>query len=306
MTLDVAAGILLRNGDDGPEFLLARRPEGRVFAGYWEFPGGKLESGETHRQALARELREELGITVTRAWPWLYREFVYPHAAVRLKFFRVTGWHGEIHPIEHSGFAWKGFSAPLDVAPILPANGPVLRALALPPVYMKTRAAENGIDAELERLERALDKGACLIRIGDESFRERLSFTQAVKRLAQKRGAVRVLVSGDEALARETGVDGVHYSPDALSRLKRRPPFEWVAASCRSGEDLRCAARLGFDFAQFDAVPVDFPPSEKDEIDWKRFSESVYDAPIPVFAGCGKRFGTLNAAREHGAHGIAL
>lgn len=306
MTLDVAAGILLRDGGEGQEFLLARRPEGRVFAGYWEFPGGKLESGETHRQALARELREELGITVGRAWPWLCREFVYPHAAVRLKFFRVTDWRGEIRPIEHSGFTWKGFFAPLDVAPILPANGPILRALTLPSFYMETRAAENGINAELKRLEKALDDGARLIRIGDESFRERSFFTEAVKRLTQNRVAVRVLVSGDEVLARETGVDGVHYSPDALSRLKRRPPFEWVAASCRSGEDLRRAARLGFDFAQFGAVSADLPPSEEGEIDWKRFSESVYDAPIPVFAGCGRRSGMLDAAREHGAHGIAL
>ena len=86
MIVEVAAAILLRDG----EFLLAQRPRGKVYAGYWEFPGGKVESGETLRQALQRELHEELGIVIDAASPWLSREFSYPHADVRLKFFKVT------------------------------------------------------------------------------------------------------------------------------------------------------------------------------------------------------------------------
>ena len=69
--VEVAAAVLLREDGGTPEVLLAQRPEGKVFAGYWEFPGGKVEPGETMREALLRELQEELGITVTHAWPWI-------------------------------------------------------------------------------------------------------------------------------------------------------------------------------------------------------------------------------------------
>ena len=95
--VEVAAAVILR--PDG-RFLLAQRPAGKVYAGYWEFPGGKVEPGEPARAALKRELHEELGIEVTRAYPWITREYVYPHAHVRLNFFRVLGWEGEPHSRE--------------------------------------------------------------------------------------------------------------------------------------------------------------------------------------------------------------
>src|SRR5206468_2527422 len=82
----VAAAVIMRH--DGC-VLLAQRPAGKPYAGYWEFPGGKLEIGESALAALERELHEELGITVTRAVPWMTQEFVYPHAHVELDFFRV-------------------------------------------------------------------------------------------------------------------------------------------------------------------------------------------------------------------------
>ena len=88
--VEVAAAVMLRAG--GTEFLLAQRPEGKVYAGYWEFPGGKVEPGESVRDALIRELQEELGITVTACSPWLTRQFTYPHATVRLNFWRVTAY----------------------------------------------------------------------------------------------------------------------------------------------------------------------------------------------------------------------
>ncbi|MBL0207051.1 MAG: NUDIX domain-containing protein [Propionivibrio sp.] len=133
--VEVAAAILLREGQEGTEFLLAQRPEGKPYSGYWEFPGGKVEPGESLREALQRELQEELGITLERAWPWLSCQYTYPHATVRLKFFRVVAWQGEIAPIEHSGFAWTRIGAVSPVAPLLPANGPILRALDLPSLY---------------------------------------------------------------------------------------------------------------------------------------------------------------------------
>ena len=123
--VDVAVGVLI--GADG-RFLLTSRPEGKVYAGYWEFPGGKLEAGESVEAALARELHEELGIVVTACHLWHTLEHDYPHAYVRLYFCKVTDWTGEPHGREGQAFSWQ--SLPVNVDPLLPAAIPVLELLA--------------------------------------------------------------------------------------------------------------------------------------------------------------------------------
>lgn len=123
--VDVAVGVLIR--PDG-EFLLTSRPFGKVYEGYWEFPGGKLESGETVAQALGRELHEELGITIGPAEPWKIEMVDYPHALVRLNFCKVFSWTGELQMCEAQSFAWQRL--PVQVAPVLPGTVPVLQWLA--------------------------------------------------------------------------------------------------------------------------------------------------------------------------------
>ncbi|MDR0478293.1 MAG: NUDIX domain-containing protein [Burkholderiaceae bacterium] len=125
--VEVAVGVLF---DAHGQFLLTSRPTGKVYAGYWEFPGGKLEAGETVEQALIRELREELGIevppeTITR---WREQMVDYPHALVRLHFCRVTGWRGALQMREGQHYAWSRL--PVTVEPILPGALPVLDWLA--------------------------------------------------------------------------------------------------------------------------------------------------------------------------------
>lgn len=123
--VDVGVGVILRK--DG-HFLMGERTEGKVYAGYWEFPGGKVEHGESPREALVRELHEELGIDVHELAPWQVQEFTYPHATVRLHFFHVTGWHGEPHGKEDQRLAWcDPLAAPL--TPMLPANTTIFDAL---------------------------------------------------------------------------------------------------------------------------------------------------------------------------------
>src|SRR5512140_2019618 len=118
--IEVVAAVIFNDRD---EFLLAQRPAGKVYAGYWEFPGGKVENGETSTAALKRELDEELGIDVVTAWPWLTRDYDYSHAAVRLRFFRVIKWSGKPHGRERQQLAWQSVHN-ITVAPLLPANGP--------------------------------------------------------------------------------------------------------------------------------------------------------------------------------------
>ena len=122
---EVAVGILLRG--DG-EMLLSTRPPGKPYAGYWEFPGGKLEAGETVEQALRRELTEELGITIGLASVWRVTEHDYPHALVRLHWCKVWAWTGEFEMREGQRMAWQ--QLPLTVTPVLPGAYPVLQWLA--------------------------------------------------------------------------------------------------------------------------------------------------------------------------------
>ncbi len=125
--VDVAVGILIR--PDG-HFLMSSRPEGKAYSGYWEFPGGKFEPGETALDALRRELQEELGITVLDGHVWREQMVDYPHAMVRLYFCKITQWQGELQCLEGQAFSWEQF--PPKVGPILPGSVPVLEWLALP------------------------------------------------------------------------------------------------------------------------------------------------------------------------------
>jgi 8-oxo-dGTP diphosphatase len=123
--VEVAVGVLIRPDGD---FLLTSRPAGKVYAGYWEFPGGKVEAGESIEQALARELHEELGLDIGRAVRWKEQLVDYPHALVRLNFCKVFDWQGPLQMREGQSFAWQHL--PVQVAPVLPGTVPVLQWFA--------------------------------------------------------------------------------------------------------------------------------------------------------------------------------
>ena len=307
-TVEVSAAILLRDTAHGKEYLLAQRPPDKVYAGYWEFPGGKLEAGESFHDALIRELREELEIDIEQAFPWLCREFTYPHAHVRLKFFRVTAWGGEIHPHEHTGAVWTRLDATPHVTPVLPANGPILRALALPEVYAITHAEENGVDAELERIERTLQRGIRLLQIRDKSLPadERQRFAEAVMARTPKFNDTKVLINDDTQLARAVGAAGVHLTSRSLGKLERRPDVEWVAASCHTADDLQRATELGVDFVVLSPVLPTASHPDTPGLGWEKFGILVERLTIPVYALGGMQTEILDQAKRNGAHGIAM
>lgn len=128
--VEVAVGVLIERDAAGREtrFLMTSRPPGKVYADHWEFPGGKVESGETIEQALRRELVEELGITIGQAHPWQTEVMDYPHAKVRLNFCKVYDWSGDLDMREGQQMAWQ--TLPVRVVPVLPGTVPVLLWLA--------------------------------------------------------------------------------------------------------------------------------------------------------------------------------
>lgn len=301
--VNVAVAILIRA--DG-RVLLAQRPRGKVYAGYWEFPGGKVEPGETAEAALVREIHEELGVAVESAWPWVTHVFTYPHATVRLHFFRVTAWRGEVIAREHEGIAWEQPRA-VNLSPLLPANGPVLRGLQLPNEYAITQAAAIGIEPFLERLQRRLESGLKLIQVREKDWPRDVveAFAQRVIALARPFDA-RVLVNQDIALAHMIGADGVHLTAAQLESLEDRPDVLWCGASCHSAAELRLAEKIGADFAVLGAVRPTPSHPETQPLGWEGFRDAAAGASIPVYAIGGMSPHDLLPAVQHGAQGVAM
>ena len=304
--VDVAVAVITQA--DG-SFLLARRPVGKPYAGYWEFPGGKVNAGESRRHALERELLEELAIHAQHAYPWITRIFTYSHATVRLCFYRVVEWRGEPRPCEKQELSWQSADN-VRVEPMLPANAPILRALRLPPVYAITNAAEWGTEMTLCRIEHALKDGVRLLQVREKAMpkKELHAFAREIVALAHGyRAKVLVNTSGsDDDLYRSVGADGVHFSSAQLMNLATRPDFEWCAASCHNAEELLRAEQLGLDFAVLAPVLPTRSHPGLPTLGWRKFAALIRECSIPIYALGGLRYEDLTTAWEHGAHGIAV
>lgn len=301
--VEVAVAILQQ--PDG-SFLMAQRPPGKAYSGYWEFPGGKVEAGESPFHALIRELHEELGIEVKTAYPWLRRVFTYPHATVNLNFFRVTSWQGEPHGREGQLLSWQRLPE-LSVAPILPANEPIMRALQLPHLYAISNATELGVEVFIQRLKQALDNGLLMLQIREKGWSRAELKDLAMRsiKLAHAAGA-RVLLNEDIVLAKEVGADGVQLTGAQLAACKKRPDIELCAASCHSAEELKQAAELELDFALLSPVlPTKSHPGVQ-HLGWEKFAGLTGVSSIPVYALGGLQLDDMESAWEKGAHGIAL
>jgi 8-oxo-dGTP diphosphatase len=290
--IEVAAAVLQRA--DGA-YLLAQRPAGKVYAGYWEFPGGKIEPGEPADRALARELHEELGIGIGEAYPWITRVYTYPHGTVRLQFFRILAWQGEAHPREDQAISWQQAGASM-AAPMLPANAPVLRSLALPAEYGVTNAKQYGTADMLARLERSLQQGLRLVQVREPDFgvSERTLFTKDVIRVGHAYGC-KVLTKTSFP-----GADGIHVTAAELMHLRKRPEG-LAAASCHTRQELERAMALELDFAVLGPVKEKSPA-----LGWERFREIAAFSSIPVYAIGGLTRADMKDAWRAGAHGIAM
>lgn len=303
--LEVVAGVLQR--PDG-SFLLASRPEGKAYAGYWEFPGGKIEAGEAPYAALVRELQEELAITVTAATPWLVQQFVYPHAHVHLRFYRISAWQGEPHAQEGQQLRWQ-HPGQLDVSPMLPANTPILRALSLPGLAALTCAGEIGQARILAALPAQLAHGLRLLLVREPGY-TRAELASWVAQLAEhtRPAGCRLLVNADPDWLAGWPIDGVHLNSTRLAACRQRPDFAWVGASTHRVDELQHAATLGLDYALLGHVQPSASHPAQAPLGWEGLACQLAEAgpSLPVYALGGLDAADLARAHQQGAHGVAL
>ncbi|MFM1989174.1 MAG: 8-oxo-dGTP diphosphatase [Pseudomonadota bacterium] len=307
--VDVAVGVVLR--DDG-HVLIGQRPAGKPYAGWWEFPGGKLEAGESVADALARELHEELGLDVLESSPWVVRGHAYPHATVRLWFRRVRRWRGEPRPREGQALAWRQLEA-IDVAPLLPASIAPIGWLRLPPLYRISCAAEMGV-APFERaldaaLEALLDTGArtpLLLQLREPAL-PAAEFERLFGRLRARRETrpLRVIVSSRHPASFAHAADGVHLTARDLAAARDRPRVRWVGASCHAADELAAADALGCDFAVLGPVRPTASHPGAPGIGFDGLAAAIAATPLPVYALGGLDADDLATAEAAGAHGVA-
>ena len=301
--VDVAAAVIEQ--PDG-SFLLAQRPRGKVYEGYWEFPGGKVEHGEPIADALDRELHEELGIGIELAYPWITRIYSYEHATVKLHFYRVVRWRGDPHAREGQALSWQQNNGKLTVSPVLPANAPVLKALSLPRSIGITCAWELGIEAALDRLKKSIGRGLRLVQVRENNLAQdaRRNFAARVTKVMCTAGGI-VMINRDAPLAKSLGT-GLHLPSRELMATNARPDFEWCSASCHNVAEMEKAQHLALDFVLLG--PVDATPSHAGMLGlgWNKVADLIRHYQLPVFALGGMRLANLHEARSAGAHGVAM
>lgn len=310
-----AVGVL--QAQDG-SVLLAQRPLGKPWSGYWEFPGGKIEVGETPADALVRELQEELGITPTQFYPWITRTYEYGEKydaqgaleslakTVRLHFFVITAWKGDVTGLEQQALCWQQPRS-VTVTPMLPANAPILSALDLPVIYGISNLREMGEQAFFSCLRRALKHGLTMLQIREKQLDQTKLLEFSKKVMAEVEPySTKVFINGDQALAQRLGAAGVHFPSDQLMTMMARPEGLLCGASCHSPGELQRAASLGLDYVMLSPVQPTSSHPGVDHLGWDRFGQMVADYPLPVYALGGMGLKDLSLARMHGAHGIAL
>lgn len=299
--LEVAVGAVV---DRQGRVLIAKRPDNKHQGGLWEFPGGKIEPGETQRQALDRELHEELAIEVRTAAPLITIHHDYPDLSVRLKVWRVDRFEGVPHGREGQSVAWV---APADLQnySFPAANRPIVTALRLPPFY--AILDDRYPSALCSNLHKILANGIKLIqlRLKIVTAEEAAEFIARIIPLCRRHGASLLLnsaVSGVEASA----VDGMHLTGRDLMALHERPTCDgWLAASCHNEAELRHAESIGVDFAVLAPVLPTATHPGAEILGWQGFTALAETANIPVFGLGGLVAGDLARVRKAGGQGVA-
>jgi 8-oxo-dGTP diphosphatase len=298
----VAAVLRDRRG----RILLARRTAGRDLAGAWEFPGGKVEPGESPEAALAREIDEELGIRIGASQPLICVPQAYAHKRIVLDVREVASYTGTPRGREKQALAWT----PLDrlaTYPMPPADRPVVAALTQPDRLLVTPEPGDDDERFVALVVLALAAGVRRVQLRARSLDDARRVCLATRLDALCRGAgAQLLVNSDIALAARLGC-GLHLTSAQLRETVQRPlpPSVLVSAACHDGDDLRRAESLGLDFVLLGPVAPTPTHPRSPVLGWTGFAALREGVSLPIYALGGLAMDDLDVARRHGAQGIA-
>ena len=292
--------------DSAGRVLIAERPAGKPLAGFWEFPGGKLEPGEAAFAALTRELQEELGIRVRHAYRLLRFSHRYPEREVELDTWRVTAWDGTATSQEGQHLEWV-LPEELRDWKLLPADGPIVKALTLSPLMLVTPDPDHESDF-LQKLQRSLRAGVDLVQLRAPSMEaERFdNLALAVFELCRGHGA-RLILNTSPEQACMLHADGLHLSQRRLRSLRPETMdgSRKTGISCHSADEMRSALQYAPDYLCLGPVYASATHPGATPLGWPVFAKLAALSPMPVYAIGGLKPEDLETARDHGAHGIA-
>jgi 8-oxo-dGTP diphosphatase len=313
--IQVAVGCLLQDN----KVLIGRRLARQSFAGQWEFPGGKLEAGESPEQALIREFSEETGLQTTDwqpliSYPWVHRsqgvhrgQSDQRDVEVQLHVFVTTSAQGELQALEGHAFEWCPLNS-LDQRQMLVANKGIVRALQLPDRYLITGEFHDQQDA-LSRLKAALAEGIKLVQLRAKGLDKAafIELAQAALPLCHGHGAKLMLNAKVEWLDALPQADGLQLASTEIMGLVQRPIAndKWLAVSCHNELELAKALELQADFVLLSPVKPTRSHPGVAGIGWQAFSAMTQAMPIPVYALGGLNDTDRAQAKQQGAQGIA-
>lgn len=301
----VAVGVVL---DNQGRVLISRRARDTHQGGLWEFPGGKVEPGESVSGALRRELAEELGIEIGRVEPWLRVPHDYGDKRVLLDVHRVHGFHGTARGLENQPIRWVPVAQLRDYAfPV--ANRPIMTALSLPPVCLITPTLTSE-PAFLAGIRGAVQAGTRFLQLRRHDLPppDFLNLARRVAALCREAGAI-LAVNTRPDLALELGAEACHLSARAALDCPpgRRPvPRDiWLGVSCHDAREIDRAAGLDADYVFVSPVLPTASHGGVSPLGWAGLEQLIADVPMPVYALGGVGPADLAQARRHGAHGVA-
>ena len=290
----VVAGILINSKN---EVLISQRLTSQPWPGYWEFPGGKVEGNESIDQCLSRELFEEISINPHSYSEWITREFFQDNRVIKITFFKITRWTGEIQKKEVNDYKWINVEN-INSWPkkILPKNIYILKALALPPYYLITNFFEDE-----KSIKKTINSKDIWIQ-----FREPLLSIDKLHyfyKFLMKKCASKILInSRHKDLIKN---NGIHYTSTDLNKVKKLDKNIVNGASVHSLDELKLANKLGFDFVVLSQIKKTLSHPEREGIGWRKFKEIANHSDVPVYALGGLSLSDLADAQKNGAVGIS-